>query len=86
MGLDRVLVGFDRVLVAFLVIALAVVFGCQVMMLGCFFVVLRGFVVCFVCHLIVLWEISRRDPTRPSVKSSPAVAEHSHGLQEIHRA
>jgi hypothetical protein len=34
----------------FLVVALDVVLGCQVMMLGCFFVVLRGFVVCFVCH------------------------------------
>jgi hypothetical protein len=86
MGLDRVLVSFGGVLMGFLVVAFAVVLGCQVMMLGCFFVVLRGFVVCFVCHLIVLWEISRRDPTRPSMKSSPLVAEHSHGLQEIHGA
>jgi hypothetical protein len=29
-----------------------VVLGRQVMMLSCFFVVLRGFVVCFVCHWI----------------------------------
>jgi hypothetical protein len=34
--------------------------------------------------LIVLWEISRRDPTRLSMKSSSLVAEHSHGLRKIH--
>jgi hypothetical protein len=87
MSLDRVLVGFGRVLMGFLMIALDVVLGCKLMMLGCFFVVLRGFVVCFMCHfLIFLWESSRRDPTRPSVKSSLPVAEDSHGLQEIHEA
>jgi hypothetical protein len=84
MSLDRVFVGFGRVLMRFLVVALDVVLGCQVMMLSCFFVVLRGFVVCFVCHLIVLWEISRRDPTRPCVKSSLPVAEDSQSSQEIH--
>src|ERR1700679_4385006 len=50
MGLGRVLVGFRCVLMSFLVVAFDVVLGCQLMMLGCFFVVLRGFVVCFVCH------------------------------------
>ena len=50
MSLDRVLVGFGRVFMSLLVIALDVVLGSQVMMLGCLFVVLRGFVVCFVCH------------------------------------
>jgi hypothetical protein len=84
MGLCRVLVGFGRVFMGFLVIALAVVLGCQAMMLGRLFVMLRGFVVCFVCHWIVLWEISRRDPTRRLVKSSPSATKDSHQWQEIH--
>jgi hypothetical protein len=85
MGLDRVLVGFGRVLMGFLVIGLDVVLGCQEMML-----LLRGAPrICDVLRvpfLIVLWEISRRDPTRPPVKTSLPVAEDSHGLQEIHGA
>ena len=86
MGFDRVFMSFDRVLVSLFVIAFAVVVGRQVVMLGGFLVVLSGLVVCFVCHWSVLWEISRRDPTRPSVNSSLAGAEDSHGLQEINQA
>jgi hypothetical protein len=74
------------VLMSPFVIAFAVVVGRQVVMLGGFLVVLRGLVVCFVCHWSVLWEISRRDPTRPSVNSSLAGAEDSSGLQEINQA
>jgi hypothetical protein len=50
MSLPGVLVRFGRVLMGFLVVALEVVIGCQVVVPGCFFVVLRGFVMCFVCH------------------------------------
>jgi hypothetical protein len=35
--------------------------------------------------LIFLWEISRRDATRPFVNSSLGVAEDSHTLQEIQK-
>ncbi len=75
-----------RVLVGFLVVAFDVVFGRQAVMLGGFFVVFCGFVVCFVCHLGALWEISRRDPKRPPMNSSLAVAEDLQGTQEIHQA
>ena len=84
--LDRVLMSFDRVLMGCFVVAFAVVLGREVVVLGGFFVVLRRLVVCFVCYWFVSWEISRRDPTRPSVNSSLAVAGHSHALQEINRA
>jgi len=50
MSRQRMLMGLSGVLVTFFVVALAVVLCGQVMVLGCFFVVLRGFVVCFVCH------------------------------------
>jgi hypothetical protein len=63
---------FDRVLVGCFAVAFAVV--------------LRRLVVCFVCHWFVVGEIFRRDPTRPSVNSSLAVAEDSHGLQENYLA
>jgi hypothetical protein len=50
MSRQRMLMGLSGVLVTFFVVALAVVLCGQVMVLGCFFVVVRGFLVRFVCH------------------------------------